>query len=55
MATKHMEHIQPYSPQAGTMIPTKFRKFLRTCVIWQLIRFIAINIKMTLLILKSHH
>jgi len=52
MAAKHMEHIQPYSPQAGTMIPTKFRKFLRTCVIWQFIRFIAINIKMTLLILK---
>lgn len=55
MAAKHMEHIQPYSPQSGTMIPTKFRKFLRTCVIWQLMRFIAINIKMTILILKSHH
>jgi hypothetical protein len=53
--TKHMEHIEPYSAQAGTMIPTPFRKFLRTCVIWQLIRFIAINIKMTILILKSHH
>jgi hypothetical protein len=54
-AMKHMKHIQPYSAQAGTMIPTPFRKFLRTCVLWQLIRFIAINIKMTILILKSHH
>ena len=55
MSAKHLQHVEPYSPQFGTMIPLGFRKFLRTCVIWQLIRFIAINIKMTVLILKSHH
>ncbi len=55
MATEHVKHIDPYSPQSGTMVPLGFRKFLRTCVLWQLIRFIAINIRMTVLILKSHH
>lgn len=51
----HVEHVEPYTPQFGTMIPSGSQKFLRTCVIWQVIRFIAINIKMTVLILKSHH
>jgi hypothetical protein len=55
MAHQHVQHIDPYTPQFGTMIPGGFQKFLRTCVLWQIIRFIAINIKMTMLILKSHH
>lgn len=55
MAQKHVQHIEPYSPQFGTMIPSSFQKFLRTCVLWQIVRFIAINIKMTILIVKSHH
>jgi len=55
MATEHVSHIKPYSPQFGVMIPLGFQKFLRTCVIYQLFRFIAINIRMTVLILKSHH
>ena len=53
--SKHLQHIDPYSPQFGTMVPMGAQKFLRTCVIWQLVRFVAINIKMTVLILKSHH
>jgi len=55
MSAKHLQHIEPYSPQSGTMIPGGFVKFMRTCVIWQLIRFLIINIRMTKLILKSHH
>jgi hypothetical protein len=55
MASKHVNHIEPYSPQFGTMMPLGFQKWLRTCVIYQFIRFIAINIRMTILILKSHH
>jgi hypothetical protein len=51
----HVQHVEPYSPQYGTMIPLGTQKFLRTCVLWQLVRFVAINIKMTVLILKSHH
>jgi len=37
-----------------TMIPGKFARFLRTCVIWQFIRFIVINIKMIIVVGKSH-
>ncbi len=50
----HVQHIEPYSAQSGTMVPLGIQKFLRTCVLWQIVRFIAINIKMTMLILKSH-
>lgn len=54
-ASKHVQHIEPYSPQFGTMMPLGFQKWLRTCVLWQIVRFVAINIRMTILILKSHH
>jgi len=37
-----------------TMIPGKFARFLRTCIIWQFIRFIIINIKMIIVVQKSH-
>jgi len=53
--TAHVHHIEPYSAEFTTMVPTGFVKFFRTCVIWQFIRFIMINIKMTIVILKSHH
>jgi len=39
---------------ALTMMPGKFARFLRTCVIWQFIRFIVINIKMIIVVQKSH-
>ncbi len=53
--SKHLHHIDPYSPQFGTMVPMGAQKFLRTCVLWQLVRFLVINFRMTVLILKSHH
>lgn len=53
--TSHVQHIEPYTSEFETMVPTGIVKFLRTCVIWQVIRFIVINIKMTIVILKSHH
>ncbi len=37
-----------------TMIPGKFARSMRTCVIYQFIRFIAINIKMLVVVSKSH-
>ena len=37
-----------------TMIPGKFTRFLRTCVIWQFIRFLVLNIKMIIVVGKSH-
>jgi len=37
-----------------TMIPGGFARKMRTCVIWQFIRFVAINIKMLIVVSKSH-
>ena len=37
-----------------TMIPGKFARAMRTCVIWQFIRFVIINIKMIIVVGKSH-
>lgn len=37
-----------------SMIPGKAARFFRTCAIWQFIRFIAINLKMLIVVKKSH-
>ncbi len=37
-----------------SMVPSKFASFMRTCVIWQFIRFVAINLKMIIVVRKSH-
>jgi len=48
------ETIKPYDQNFTTMVPTGFVKFFRTCVIWQFFRFIVINIKMLIVVSKSH-
>ncbi|MEA2073250.1 MAG: hypothetical protein U9O86_06650 [Campylobacterota bacterium] len=37
-----------------TMIPGAFARKMRTCVIWQFIRFVIINVKMIIVVGKSH-
>jgi len=37
-----------------TMIPGKFARAMRTNIIWQFIRFVIINIKMLIVVSKSH-
>ena len=37
-----------------TMIPGSFAKRMRTCLIWQFFRFTVINIKMLIVVSKSH-
>ncbi len=46
--------VKPYDQNYTTMVPTVFVKFFRTCLIWQFIRFVAINIKMIIVVGKSH-
>jgi len=46
--------VKPYDQNFTTMVPTGFVKFFRTCVLWQFIRFIVINIKMIIVVGKSH-
>ncbi|MDD4855602.1 hypothetical protein [Sulfuricurvum sp.] len=38
----------------NAMIPGKFARAMRTCKIWQFIRFVIINIKMIIVVGKSH-
>ena len=37
-----------------TMIPGAFVKKMRTCLLWQAVRFAVINIKMLIVVAKSH-
>ena len=37
-----------------TMMPGKFAKGMRTNVIWQFLRFCVINLKMLVVVSKSH-
>ncbi len=50
-----MRHIEQYEQSGYTPIPGKFTLFLRRCILWQIIQFAWINLKMTILIVKSHH
>ncbi len=54
MALKEERNIRAYTQNFGTMTPGAFQKKLRTCVIFQFIRFIVINIKMLIVVGKSH-
>jgi hypothetical protein len=46
---------EPYQQAYYPPKPTGFTRFMRTCLVWQLYRFMVINIKMLKLIAKSHH
>jgi hypothetical protein len=54
MAIEDEKNIKAYSQNFTTMTPGSFQKKLRTCVIYQFIRFIVINIKMIIVVGKSH-
>jgi hypothetical protein len=49
------KNITPYDDKTfNTMVPGSFMKYMRTNIIWQFIRFIFINIKMIIVVAKSH-
>jgi len=54
MALQDEKNIKAYSQNFTTMTPGSFQKKLRTCVIFQAVRFIFINIKMIVVVGKSH-
>jgi len=52
---KHGEqNIKAYGNNFTTMTPGPFAKWMRTCLIFQAIRFLVINIKMLVVVGKSH-
>jgi len=52
--TKEEMNFAKNSEFSTSMVPGKFQKFLRTCVIWQFVRFVVLNIKMLVVVRKSH-
>lgn len=48
------KNIKPYDQNFTTMVPTKFVKAMRTNLIWQFFRFVIINLKMIVVVRKSH-
>jgi hypothetical protein len=54
MALKDEKVFTLESQNFGSMVPGKTAKAMRTCLIWQFIRFIVINIKMVIVVSKSH-
>ena len=54
MEKKAEHNIKPYGNNFTTMTPGPFAIKLRTCKLYQLIRFIVINLKMLVVVRKSH-
>lgn len=46
--------IEPYHENYYAAFPSKRVRFGRTCKLWQLWRFMAINLRITRLLLRSH-
>jgi len=45
---------QAYEQAYFPPIPSRFTKFMRTCVLWQIVRFAKFNLMITRLLIKSH-
>ena len=48
------KNVKPYEQSFTTMVPTSFVLAMRKNLLWQFIRFIVINIKMLIVVRKSH-
>jgi len=54
MAKKEEVNFARNHQSETTMMPGAFAKAMRTNVIWQFIRFVIINLKMLVVVSKSH-
>ena len=45
---------EPYQQAYYPPSPTAFTRYMRTSLIWQLFRFLVINLKILVLMTKSH-
>ena len=50
-----MQRYRPTDPQYYAPQPGKWVLFFRRCFPYQVCRFLVINLKMTRMLLKSHH
>lgn len=54
IARNETEIVDAYTQASFTMIPSRSVVFYRRFLPWQIIRFIIINIRMTIMIAMSH-
>ena len=54
MGKKAEHNVKAYGKNFTSMTRGPFALKLRTCKIWQFIRFVIINIKMLIVVRKSH-
>ena len=55
MTTDHDRPSSPHVADASTApVPTRWTVYVRTCIPWQMVRFVVINLKMLRLIRRSH-
>jgi hypothetical protein len=45
---------EPYQQAYYPPVPTRLTRYMRTSIVWQLIRFVIINIKILKLMWKAH-
>jgi hypothetical protein len=50
-----VDNQKPYEQAYFPPKPTGATKFFRNCAIWQLIRFVVLNLKMLKVVGASHH
>ncbi|MEN9502344.1 MAG: hypothetical protein RI964_1629 [Pseudomonadota bacterium] len=46
---------EPYQQAYYPPTPTAITRYMRTSILWQLYRFVVINLKMLKLMTRSHH
>ena len=46
---------EPYQQAYYPPVPTGFTRYMRTSIVWQLVRFVVINLKMLRLMSRSSH
>ena len=49
-----MKIYKPYGKRFYATMPAKYILIFRKNVFWQFLRFVVINLKMTIMLLKSH-
>ncbi|VBB43757.1 hypothetical protein TRIP_D210036 [uncultured Paludibacter sp.] len=48
------EYTVPYSQTSFATEPTKWTKFVRTCILYQIIRFFVLNLKIMRIVVGGH-
>lgn len=54
MLNEDEKDMQGYLQNNMPKVPNRFKRYLRNCILYQLVRLVVINIKMMIVVKKSH-